>query len=36
LVILLDGWHPLKPLELKEIVDSDGEEQKEEVKPVVV
>ena len=36
IVILLDGWNPLKPLELKEEVDSDVEEKKEEVKPVVV
>ena len=36
IVVLLDGWHPLKPLEVKEEVDSDLEEKKEEVKPVVV
>jgi len=35
-VILLDGWQPLKPLEVKEVVDSDNEEQKTEVKPIVV
>ena len=30
----MDGWHPLKPTELKEIEDSDVEEVKE-VKPKV-
>ena len=28
IVILLDGWHPLKPQEVKEAVDSDLEEEK--------
>lgn len=36
LVILLDGWSPLKPLEVKEAVDSDIEEEIVEVKLAVV
>lgn len=29
LCVVLDGWHPLKPLEQKEVEDSDAEDEPE-------